>query len=877
MLSDFQYRLRALFRRRTIESDLDDELRFHFEQQVEKSMRAGLTRSEAVRQTRLEFGGMEQVKEECREARGVAAAENLAQDIRHALRLWGKNPGFALAAVTAIGLGIGVNTAVFTLANAALFKTLPFERSGRIVYILGSQPGCELPCDTGRSYPDFREFRAHAKSLEALVASHFQPVNLSDASSPERYRAMLISANGFSAFGQKPVAGRDFIAADERPDAAPVAMLAYSMWERRYGRDPSIIGKQIRINEVPTTVIGVMPRNMQFRTSVDLWMPLVPTGDWQKRDNRAVVMLGRLAKGVPLQQARAELNTISRRLESAYPAADKDIGILAMEGKDYLNPRIRLVLMGLWVVVGLVLLVACANVANLLLGRAVERSREISIRVALGAGRWRIIRQLLAESVTLSMAGGVAGYLFAVWGVRAFDAAIAMEKPQWLDFSMDYTVFAYLSAVTIGAGILFGLAPALRLSKVDVHAGLKDGGRGASGGARGGYLAGLLVTGEMAATVVLLVGTVLVVRTLVGLYRSQVGVNTANVLTMHLDLPTRKYPRANDWILFYERLQTRLKTVPGVATAAIVSTLPGHDGMDIAYELEGAGPVDTSRRPEGRGMVVGAGYFHAMDARPLVGREFTDTDGVAGSPAVIVNHRFAADVWPGRNPIGRRLRIIEDGAPQAWLTVVGVVPDIWQNDLRHEFQPLIYLPYRQKPLPDMSVVARTLVPPGTLAPSFRREVQATDDSLPEDALRTLDEALELQDWTPRVFGAMLVIFTAIAMLLASVGLYAVMAHSVNRRRQELGVRMAMGATARNIVALVFAQGIRQIALGLVVGLAAALVLARVLRAVLADTFRPDWATFAIVALILVAAGVLACAIPARRATRVDPVVALRFE
>ena len=879
MLSDLRYRLRALFRRNTVESELDDELRFHFEHQVEKYLHAGLTRSEALRKCRLAFGGIEQIKEECREARGIATVETLVRDMRHALRLWAKNPGFALAAVAAIGLGIGANTAVFTLANAVLFKTLPFEGGGHIVYVQGVEPGCELPCDTGRSYPDFREFREQAKSFESMMAYRFMPVSISDASGlPERYKAMQMSANGFSVFGQRPVAGRDFIPADERPGATPVAILTYALWETRYAKHASIIGRTIRVNEVPTVVVGIMPPGMQFRVSVDLWVPLVPAGDWRKRENRALMMLGRLAKGATLQSARSELDTISRRLESLYPASDKDIGIRVREGKDYFFPRVRTLFIGLLIVVGLVLLVACANVANLLLGRAVVRAREISIRMALGAGRWRVIRQLLAESVTLSVVGGIAGWLLAIWGIRAFDVAIAgTGKPAWLDFSMDYRVFAYLTAITVGAGLLFGLAPALQLSKVDLHAALKDGGQAAGGGSRGRRFSSLLVAGEMAAAVMLLVGTVLVVQTLLALYRSQVGVNTSNVLTMSIDLP-ENYSRPVDRISFYEQLQDRLRALPGVESTSMASSLPGHGGMSFTYQVEGAAPADGRLRPEVRGLVVDANYFHTMDVRPLVGREFTAGEDSAGPPAAIVNRSFAARVWPEGNALGRRLRVVGNGAPQQWLTVVGVVPDIWQNDIiRREFQPLIYLPLRQVPLESVSVVARTLVPPATLGQAFRREVQALDGNLPVYALRTLNEDLNLHDWGVRVFGAMFAIFTVIAMLLASVGLYAVMCHSVNRRTQEIGVRLAMGATAANIMTSVFVQGMRQVALGLAVGLPAAFALTRVLRALLAGVFQPDPATFLIVTLVLVAVGVLACTIPARRASRVDPAVALRFE
>lgn len=860
--------------------ELDEEIQAHLEFEIENNLSRGMTREEARFAALRAFGNPTQVRERARDADPLMAAENLLQDMRHAFRMWSRNPGFALAAVTAIGLGIGINAAVFTLANAVLFKSLAYEGKGHIVYVQGVQPGCELPCDTGRSYPDFREFRAQAKSFDELVAYSFQPVNLSDTRSfPEQYRAMRISANGFRAFQEKPVLGRDFIAADDRPGAPAVAMLTYALWESRYAKSPSIIGKTIRVDEVPTVVVGVMPPEMQFRVSIDLWLPLVPTADLEKRANRSLMILGRLARNATTESAGAELETISRRLETLYPAADKGIGIHVLEAKDLFLLRVRMLFKGLLVAVGLVLLVACANVANLLLGRAVVRSREIAIRVAMGAGRWRVVRQLLAESVLLSIAGGVLGWLLAVWGVRAFDVAIAgTGKPPWLDFSMDRTVFAYISAISIGAGILFGLVPALRLSKVDVHTALKDGGQGASGGSRGRHLSGLLVAGEMAMAVMLLVGTVLVVRTLVLLYRSQIGVNTANVLTLNVNLPVEKYSSPNNRISFYEQLQARLRALPGAESASMASVLPGHGGMSFDYELEGAAPVEINQRPSVDTLVVGPGYFHVMDVHPLAGREFVATDGVTGLPAVIVNRSFAEQSWQGANPVGKRLHVFEGTEAQAWLTVVGVVPDIWQNDLiQREFQPLIYLPFREDAMPGMAIVARTRVPPATLSQAFRVQVQALDQDLPVYRLQTLDEDIRQHDWAVRVFGTMFSIFALAAMAMASMGLYAVVSHAVNQRTHEIGVRRAMGASGRNIVGSVFAQGMLPVTLGLAVGLGAAFALTRALRATLAGNFEPDAGTFLTVAVILMLAGLLACAIPAHRATRVDPMIALRFE
>ena len=877
MLSELLYRLRALFRRKTLEGELDDELQFHLEKQIDKYLKSGLDRPEAVRRTRLTFGGLEQVKEECREARGVFILETLIQDLGYAIRRWFKNPGFALSAVTAIGLGIGVNTAVFTIANAVLFKSIGFDGTGQIVYAVGSEPGCELPCDTGRSYPDFLEFSREVKAFEALVAYGFRAVNVSDKSAfPEHYMAMEMSSNGFSVLGRKPLLGRDFIPADEEPGAARVAMLGYDLWEKRYEKAPSIIGKSIRVNEVPTVVIGVMPPEVRF--GVDMWVPLIPVGDWQKREYRGLMMFGRLVRGANLRSAGAEMETVSQRLETEYPFSNKGVGIQVLDAKHYFYARVRLIFVALWIAVGFVLLVACANVANLLLAQAVARSREVSVRMALGAGRWRVIRQLLVESVTLSTAGGLVGWLIANWSVRAFVVAIP-DKPPGLEFTMDPTVFGYLAVISVGAGILFGLAPALRLSKLDVHLTLKEGGHGATAGSRGRYLTGLLVVSQMALTVTLLVGAGLMIRLFLSTYRSQMGVNTTNVLTMHMDLPHEKYPRSIDQVLFYERLQARLQALPGVEIASIASSLPGHDGSALTYELEGAPPIDPRQRPHVGGLMIGPEYFRTLDVGLLLGRVFADSDGQAGVSTVIVNHTFATKAWPGEdNPLGKRLRLASEDGTQPWLTVVGVVPDVFQNDMiRGQFDPLIYLPYRQQPQSSMFLVARTRIVPGTLGNAFRREVQALDENLPVAALRTLDEDVKLRDWPIRVFGTLFASFATIALLLAAVGLYAVVAHWVNGRRQEIGVRLAMGATTADVLGMVLKQGMRQVALGLGLGLAAAFVLTRVLGSLLAGVGQANLTMFLTVALVLVGVGMLACAIPARRATRVDPVVALRCE
>ncbi len=807
---------------------------------------------------------------------------SILEDVRFGLRTLGKNPGFTAVAVTALALGIGVNATVFSLANAVLFKNLPFANSDHVLYIVSTN-ATKPHWWNVFSYPDYLDLRAQLKSFDAVGASTHVSADISDhTASPESYNGARISANTFSLLGQKPVAGRDFLPTDEQPGAAPVAILSYKVLENRYGKDLSVIGRSVRIDEVPTTIVGVMAPRLDFPRETEVWKPLVLTDDYKKRETRRFTLYGHVANPSILKTASAEVSTVMKRLATEYPVTNKDMGGRVVDYNEYFAGNengIKVIFLAMLGAVGFVLLIACANVANLQLARAVSRMREVSIRVALGAGRWRIVQQLLVECLILSVAGGGIGWVLAIWGIRTFDAAVAPTgKPPALDFSMDMRALLYLGAITIGTGLLFGLAPALQLSKLDVNTALKDGGRGSSGGGRGKYLSGLLVVVEMALAVVLLAGAGLMIRSFMNAYRSDLGINSSNILTMNIDLPNARYKTEQQQRQFFDRLKTRLDTVPGVNVSTVTSNIPLSGTWNFTYELDGEPQPDARRRPTVDAVIASPDYFRVVGDPILAGRDFTSADGAEGSLAVIVNLQCAETFWHGEAALGKRIRVYKKDVAQPWLTVVGIVPNIVQDgESRATHKPTIYLPFRQETMSNASVAARTTVPPSTLKQVFRREAQAIDPDLPVRNLRTMEEQLERQNWPYRVFGVLFAIFAAIALMLASVGLYAVIAHSVSQRTQEIGVRMALGANSANVLRLIFAQGMTQLAIGLVIGLAAALAVTKVLRFLLIDVSPSDPATFVAVALILAGAAALGCLIPARRAMRVDPIEALRHE
>lgn len=800
---------------------------------------------------------------------------SLVADVRLSLRTLAKNPGFTAVAITMLSLGIGINATVFTLTNDVLFKGFPnVEGNDRLRYIGYRTSNCCV------AYPDFLDWKAQSKSFDGMAIVHGIGVTMADENGfTTRLDVTEVSSNTFQLVGRQPILGRDFSPMDEAPGADPVAMLTYEFWESQFGKDPSILGRTLKMNRVSTTVVGVMPPGFTFPQKLEAWVPLVQTPKVMNRMNRDTWMvIGRLAPGVTMEAAQVELEIIGKQLAAAYPITNRDkIPYIQTFSQFFLGPTAATLYAAMWGAVGFVLLIACANLANLMLARAIGRAREISVRIALGAGRWRIIRQLLIESLILSGLGGFFGWWIARLSLRAYQLAM-VSKSSWLilDYRMDGRILAYLIVISIGTGLLFGIAPALRLSRLDVNSSLKDGGRSATGSGHGKHLSSLLVTCEMALAVVLLAGAGLMIRSFLKVHNAPLGINMENLLITYVTPPEDRYPYGDPRISFFDHLQTRVEAMPGVESVAMANVLPASNPEKYPYELGGAAPVEESQRPKITVIVITPNYFRNFGAAVLSGRDFKDTDG-AGISVVIVNQRFASKVWPGEDPLGKRLRLFNRTGPEEWLTVVGVASNILQDDAtRQEFGPVAYIPFRQKPQPGMWTIARTNIPPLELRNTFRREAVALDSGTslfgPFEMKDRLDTYLD-----SRFYGMLFLIFAAIALLLASVGLYAVIANSVTQRTQELGIRMAIGATAQDIITLVLRQGMIPLGIGLTVGLAASVAVNRVLQSMLVRVSPSDPITLSVVSGVLIVSAILGCWIPARRAMRVDPVVALRHD
>jgi putative ABC transport system permease protein len=804
----------------------------------------------------------------------------LFQDVRYACRLLLKDPWFTLVAALALGLGIGLNTTVFTFVNAVLIRGLPFDHPDEILY-LNSHNIADKE-DRSVSFLDLEDWRAQSHAFEGLAILDQMTMNISEAGRPaERFPGIQVSANTFRLLRQQPLLGRDFAPGEDRPEATPVVIIGHSVWKNRYASDPGILGRTIRVNDIACEVIGVMPEGMRFPNNADVWRPFVPKTDHTtKRDNRSLGVFGRLAPGATRSSAQAELSGIAARLRQQYPDTNKDLDAVVMTFNERFNGGpIRVVFLALMGAVGFVLLIACANVANLMLARSSRRAREVAVRFALGASRARVVRQLLVESTLLACLGGLLGLALSYVGVRLFDASVAnVGKPYWIQFTMDPSVFGFMALVCLATGLLFGLAPALQVSRTNVNEILKEGARGSVGSRKTRRLTSAMVVAELTLTLVLLTGAGLMIRSFLKLYTMELGVETSHVLTMRTTLSGVKYATPDKRQQFFDALLARLGSLPGVSAVATSTRLPLEGGDGRAIEIEGRPAADPKSGPRASVLVVSPGYFDALSIPLRRGRLLRDQDGAPGAETVVVNDRFVTRFFPGDDALGRRFRRLSvpgDTDPNPWLTIVGVVPTVQQaNPQNADPDPVVYQPFRQRPATGTAVLVRTAGSPAAMTTAVREAVQQVDQDQPMFEVRSLDEAIATQRWPYRVFGSMFTIFALIALVLSAVGIYAVTSYAVTQRTSEIGVRMALGAQPRQVSWLILKSGCGQLAIGLALGLVGGWGVTFVLKSLLVQIPGTDPVTFGAITVLLSVVTLVACLIPARRAMRLDPLQAL---
>jgi predicted permease len=812
---------------------------------------------------------------------------DLFRDVRFAARLLFKDRWFTLMAVVVLALGIGANNAVFTIVNAVLLRSLPLPKPDQIVFI-GTRD--TQGRDLGVSLRDFEDWKAAAHTLSGMSFVFNGSFNVgNEGLTPDLVPGCYVSANFFGSLGVPPARGRDFTPSEDTPGSALVVLISDTLWRHRYGGDPAIVGRTIRIGDNPGTIVGVMPENMHFPFNADIWIPIgtMPSAlSQQPRQARGYFAVGRLADGVTVEQSRSELQAIGRRLAEQYPTTNRDLWPNADPFlQRTLGPQIRLLFWSLLGAVGFVVLIACSNVANLLLARAARRSGEMSVRVAIGASRWHIVRQLLIESILLAFIAGALGLLLSIVGIRWFAAeALNVGVPYWMVFTMDWRTFAFLLALCLATGVIFGLAPALHASKTNVHEMLKEGGRTGSGGLRVRRWTASLIVVQVALTLVLLAGSGLMLRSFLTMYRMDIGIQTARLVTTGMIIPARKYPGWEDRTRFLQAIDDRFASTAGIEAASTASAIPFSGGAVRQIEIDGRAAVPGERLPEVTMLSIGTRYFDAI-AVPLVrGRAFTNDDGGPGRQVAIVNQRLAHVYFKGREPVGQLIRLSQDTARSEkaeWLTIVGLVPNVRQRNNNQEREPdaVAYIPHRQNT--SMARAANVLARMRTSSAQATRTLyEAMKGVDPDQALSaplTMDAALAQNRWLLRVFTTMFMAFAAIALVVAAVGLYAVTAYAVTQHTREIGVRLALGAQPGRVIWLFLKRSLGQLAIGLTIGLAAAVALGRVLQSFLVQTSAHDPLTLVSIVALLTAVAIAACVGPARRATRLDPLTALHHD
>ncbi len=877
-------RIRALRQRETVINDIDREMRSHVELQVEANIRAGMSPAEARAEAMRSFGNVNKAVDAAYDVKGGGLLESLTQDIRYGVRMLVKHKAFTGVAVLTLALGIGANTAIFSVVNELLLRPLPYRDAERIVMLWEVTPTGRHQNTTSRA--NFRAWRAQNTSYENISAFTDQRFNLTGNGEPEELSVQMATPELFKVLGVDPLIGRTFLQDDD--GKAPVAVLSYGLWQRRFGAQASVIGQPITLSGVQFTVIGVMPANFQFHIKqrsgtgrpAELWTILpMPNGQGANERGRFLSVVGRLKDGVTVDHAAAELRTIEARLSDEVPQFNKNYSAEVLPLREQFFGNVRRPLWLMLGAVGFVLLIACANVANLLLSLATSREKEIAVRAALGARRIRIVRQLLTESLLLALLGSALGLGFAWLGIKALLLISPKDLVSFQSVSINTTVLLWTLGVSILTGIIFGLAPALHISRLNLNDSLKDGGKSESGQASGSRrLRSALVVSEIALAVVLLASAGLLIRSFIRLQQVDRGFNTDNVLTMVVRLPDAKYPEDPQVVAFFNQALEKVRQLPSVRSAGMINYLPLYGGLgsNTGFKILGQPEPPPGQVPGTDVRVVDSEYFSAMGIPLLRGRNFTADELREPRQKILINDALARAYFGSEDPIGQRLDVMMFAKPTP-AEIIGVVGNVRYDSLVDESPPAVYFPHPDLAYSFMTLVVRTDGDPAAIAPAIQREIRTLDPNQPVSDVRTMNQVMA--EWVSRSrFNTLLLgLFAGLATLLSAVGIFGVMNYSVALRTRELGLRLAVGAQPRQVLLLVLKQGLLLTIVGVVLGLAAAFALTRLLSGLLFGIGTVDVTTFATISLLLVVVSLLACYLPARRAMRIDPLKALRYE
>ena len=895
------------------DDDLDRELRAHLDLEAEDLRSAGSNPREAMHAARRTLGNTTLLKEAIREMSGWTSLERLSQDLQYGVRLLRRSPGFSIVAILTLALGIGANSAIFSVVNAFLLRPLPFADSGRLMRLWPAN-------DTITSYPNFLDWKTRSRSFDQVEAYVPRSFNITGGDRPQHVQGLRTSGGLLQLLEVNPIHGRTFIPDEIQPGRDHVVLLSEGLWQSRFARDSGVLGKTVKLNDDVFTVIGILPSTFQFPPDhpADIVLPQPPdpnrghgfinvvgrlkanaalpqaqvemetignSSSWMlpqppdpDRGHGFLNVVARLKSGATLPQARVEMDTIARQQELQYPAEDKEKRVRVLSLRDSYAANFRPALLIFLSAVGFVLLIACANVANLFLARTAGRNKELVVRAALGAGRLRLIRQLITESALVGLAGGAVGLLLAYWGmqglvtlVRSTFATHALDT-----VSIDATVLAFTLLLSLAVGMLAGLAPAFGATRLDVNDTLKEGSRGLTGSRRRNRIRGALVVAEIALALVLLIGAGLMIKTFVLLNSVDAGIHPENVLTLNLAIGGKKYAETQARAPFVSEVLHRVEQLAGVQSAAVVTDAPLSGDIDaIGFSIEGRPDPAPDHKLSLNVNVVGPGYLRTLGIPLLKGRDFTERDTTGTPLAVLINQAMARKYWPNQDPIGAR--ISSDG--KTWAAIQGVVGDVRQEGLSVEPVPEVYLSYLQDPFawPYLTMLVHTSVDPMKLVSSIQGAIWSVEKDLPISSIVSMEQLRSHSIAQPRLTALLLSVFAALALILATVGIYGVMAYSVTQRTHEMGLRMALGARASDVLTLVVGQGLQLAAIGVALGLAGAFAMTRVLEKFLWGVRPTDPVTFTAVSLLLAAVAMLASYLPARRATHVDPMLALRYE